>query len=393
MRHVALAPKQPDQAERKQPAVGAFQRLIDVRHGDRAGDGAAVDLGAHRAARIENRFQLGRDPAELGGRRGDEAPVLLPGLAVNRAQPLDFARELRQAQRPRDDPFARAQALRKPGDDRRRLARDVVDPGEQVLRLAIAGGLEERRILPRVVRHHQHRVAVEPVDQQARAFVERWIDRPAQRRPAAALRPCLHRFHQRLCGGGVVGFEKPEHRDVVAVALVVKTIVDRGDAAGDAMAAPREQQLDVGVGEERILSGRQPLVFGDPQRRHPVRIRRVAIVGVIDEPAELAPALHAPNVNHLALLNTLASRRAIVRVGVVRLLRRPDRDRLAAAAAVGAPRADHRDRPAVVHRGRRGCATGAAARPRLDCRRSSSWPGIFCRAGSSSARRRRSRAG
>jgi len=76
-------------------------------------------------------------------------------------------------------------------------------------------------------------------------------------------------------------------------------IVDRGDTAGDAMAAPRQEQLDVGVGEKRILSGRQPLAFGDPQRWYPVWIRPIAIVGVIDEPTELAPALHAPNVNHL----------------------------------------------------------------------------------------------
>jgi hypothetical protein len=71
------------------------------------------------------------------------------------------------------------------------------------------------------------------------------------------------------------------------------------DTAGDAMAAPRQEQLDVGVGEERILSGRQPLAFGDPQRWYPVWVRRIAIVGVIDEPTELAPALHAANVNHL----------------------------------------------------------------------------------------------
>src|SRR4029450_3123927 len=87
--------------------------------------------------------------------------------------------------------------------------------------------------------------------------------------------------------------------DIVAVALVVKMIVDRGDTAGDAMSAPGEEQLDVGVGEEGVLSGCQPLAFGNPQRRHPVWIRRIAIVGVIDEPAELAPALHAPNPNHL----------------------------------------------------------------------------------------------
>ena len=162
---------------------------------------------------------------------------------------------------------------------------------------------------------------------------------PRTRARPRALRPRLDRVQQRLRGVGVVRFEEAEHRDVVAVRLVVEPIVDRGDAADDAVAAPGEEQLDVGVGEERILSRRQPLVLGEPQRRHPVRIARVAVVGVVDEPAELAPAVHAPNVNHLGILNTLASRRAFVRVDVVRLLSpRLTVARLAAAAAVGAPR-------------------------------------------------------
>ena len=47
------------------------------------------------------------------------------------------------------------------------------------------------------------------------------------------------------------------------------------DAADDAIAAPGEQQLDVGVREERILLRREPLALGDPQRRNPVRIARL----------------------------------------------------------------------------------------------------------------------
>ena len=69
----------------------------------------------------------------------------------------------------------------------------------------------------------------------------------------------------------------------------MQPIVDRGDPADDATRrATREQQLDVGVSEEWILLRVQPLVFADPQRRHPVRVGRVALVHVIDEPADLA---------------------------------------------------------------------------------------------------------
>ena len=80
--------------------------------------------------------------------------------------------------------------------------------------------------------------------------------------------------------------------------LVVQSIVDRGDTAGDAAVAGCKQQFDLGMLEERILRRRQPLVFGQAQRRQPVRIGGVALVGIVDELAEVASPRDAPNVDH-----------------------------------------------------------------------------------------------
>ena len=96
----------------------------------------------------------------------------------------------------------------------------------------------------------------------------------------------------------ILRLEEAEHRHVVAVRVVVQAIVDRGDASDDAIAARGEQQIDVGVLEERVLRGRQALVLGDAQRRYPMRIGGVPVVSVVDEPAEVAPVRGAANVGH-----------------------------------------------------------------------------------------------
>src|SRR5207249_283349 len=144
----------------------------------------------------------------------------------------------------------------------------------------------------RIVRHQQHRIGVEALDQQSRALVERRVERTAHVRAAACARPRLDAFEQRPRGFAVLRFEKAEHRDVVAVRLVVQPIVNRRDAAHDLAAAPGEQQLDVRVREKRILLRREPLAFRHPQRRNPVRIACVDLVGVIDEPVKLRAAAY-----------------------------------------------------------------------------------------------------
>ena len=98
-----LAPQQAEQPEREEPAVGAFQRLIDIGNGDRARDGPAVDLGTHRASRIEDLAQLRRQAAEFRGGRRNEAPVARPGATVDFTQAFDLPLELTELQRPDDD--------------------------------------------------------------------------------------------------------------------------------------------------------------------------------------------------------------------------------------------------------------------------------------------------
>ena len=234
--------------------------------------------------------------SSLGGRH--EAPVALPGAGVELAQAVDLARELGHL----DWPHGQLQRLAPPlGDPRhqgRHAAVEVVQPREQILDLLVARPLDERGVLRRVVRHEQHRIGVEPVDEQAAHVVQRRADRPADVRAPARLRPGLDRRQQRRGRVGVVGFEEAEHRDVVVVRLLVQAIVDRGDAADDAIAAPGEQQLHLGVRKERVLLRVDAIVFAEPQRRHPVRVARVALVHVVDEPPALTAGADRANLQH-----------------------------------------------------------------------------------------------
>src|SRR6185295_4310452 len=159
--HVTSAQQQPHESQRKQPAVGPFERLIDVGDRDGAGDGPAVDFGEHGAARVENRLQLNREPAELGFGRRHEPPVAFPRPTVDDAQPLDLPGELREVQRPDDDALPLADAGGELCEDRRRLTIELVDPREQVLDFLVTRRLDLRAVLAWVVGHHDHRIAVE----------------------------------------------------------------------------------------------------------------------------------------------------------------------------------------------------------------------------------------
>jgi hypothetical protein len=176
-------------------------------------------------------------------------------------------------------------------DDRRHFARDVVQPREEILRLPVAGRFDERRVLRRVVGHQQHRVDLEPVDEEAAVVVERRIDRSAQMAPAARRRPSLRGLEQRAARLRVGGLEEAEHAHIVVVRVVVPPIVDGADTADDDAGAPGEKQLDVRMREERVLGRIQPLALADPEGWHPVRIVRVALVCVIDEACKIPASL------------------------------------------------------------------------------------------------------
>ena len=53
----------------------------------------------------------------------------------------------------------------------------------------------------------------------------------------------------------VLRFEEPEGGDVVAVHVVVQAVVARQHAADHLVVLDGEEQLDIRVGEERILRG------------------------------------------------------------------------------------------------------------------------------------------
>ena len=71
---------------------------------------------------------------------------------------------------------------------------------------------------------------------------------------------------------------------MVAVVLVVDV---SGYPADDVLAAPGEEQLNVGMLEERVLLRGEAVVFGVAQRRYPVRIVFVNAPGQSDESVEV----------------------------------------------------------------------------------------------------------
>ena len=149
---------------------------------------------AHRGSKIW-RSSVASRRNSAGGRR-DEAPVARPGATVDFTQALDLALELTELERTDDDAMFLLEARRELHDRRLDVAAEVVEPRVQVLHFPVTRRLEVVRILRRVVRHHQHRVGVEAVDEESGALVERWVERPAQQRAAAVPRPRLHVLQQ-----------------------------------------------------------------------------------------------------------------------------------------------------------------------------------------------------
>src|SRR4051812_18668115 len=68
----------------------------------------------------------------------------------------------------------------------------------------------------------------------------------------------------------------------------MQAVVDGGNSTHHRARSPRQHQLHVRVGEERILRRIQPLVFADAQRRDPMRIAGVALVHVVHETPKLS---------------------------------------------------------------------------------------------------------
>ena len=88
----------------------------------------------------------------------------------------------------------------------------------------------------------------------------------------------------------VDALEEPEEADPIAVELVMRTILDRGDAADRLSVAEREEELSVGLAVKRICFGVERVTDGDAQWRHPLRV----VGGVIDLPREIDEATQIP---------------------------------------------------------------------------------------------------
>jgi hypothetical protein len=104
-------------------------------------------------------------------------------------------------------------------------------------------------------------------------------------RTAARLaRAPLRLSPQRPRRHGIVGLEEPERGDIVAV-RPLPPVVDRGHAADDAAVAAREEEIDVGVREERVLA-RVASRFRRGAAEESARIGAIAIM-IVNELPEL----------------------------------------------------------------------------------------------------------
>ena len=128
-------------------------------------------------------------------------------------------------------------------------------PGtQQVLRLA-KPARSTRRVVARVVRHHQRGRRLEAVDQEPALVVHEGDAAHAARR--ARGRAASRRPRRAALGDGLVvdALEEAEEADPVAVGLVVQAVVDGGDAADDAAVALGQEVLGLGVLEEGVSGG------------------------------------------------------------------------------------------------------------------------------------------
>jgi len=119
---------------------------------------------------------------------------------------------------------------------------DIVDPGIQIHRLAVAVALDERGIIARVVGHHHHGRFIEPVDQRAHLVVHGEVERPAHDLHALFPAPCFCSVEQRIGHGLVIdALEEAERAHQFVMDLVVPVVDDGADRADQLAVAPREE--------------------------------------------------------------------------------------------------------------------------------------------------------
>ena len=135
----------------------------------------------------------------------------------------------------------------------------------------------------------------EAVDEHSALVIRGRIGRPAHGVEATLGQPCFGGGEERVRDGLIVdALEEPEEADPIAVELVMRTILDRGDAPDRLSVAEREEQLPVGLAIKRICFRVERVADGDAQRRHPLRV----VGGVIDLPWEIDEAAQIPRRTH-----------------------------------------------------------------------------------------------
>ena len=206
-------------AEGEELAVRPREHFVDVGQHDHEGDGAPVEFGQHVEFGLDDRLQLLGRIGNLVFCERHEAPIVRPGIVEDCEDLPDFFRPARLVDRADADALVALAGLDDALDKRREGPRDVEIVGQQALGMAIAGPLDPRLVVRRIVAHHDHRRMVVALDQQARFFPDRQRDRADDARHALVAQPCLRPCQQRMGDRLVLGVEIAEHARARAHAL------------------------------------------------------------------------------------------------------------------------------------------------------------------------------
>ena len=166
---------------------------------------------------------------------------------------------------------------------------DVQAPHVQVHRLGDADFLFEQPLVVAVMPGAEDdRRALVAFDQQAALVVGREVHRADHAVAPARAQPLLGGVQQRARGLGVVLALKPAEQPPLVVLKLVEVVVDvRADPPNHSPVAVGQEELGLGVLEERVLLTIQPLLEVHQQRRHPVGLVAIQPPGKLDEGVQL----------------------------------------------------------------------------------------------------------
>ncbi len=183
---------------------------------------------------------------------------------------------------------------------RSRVTREHME-GVEVPGLGQTAGLHKFQIIPRVIGHHGNGRRVETLQQEGAFVVEREVDRPPE---------CVHAAGLSIGGDGVQEGRRnrpvvhtlvhAEEGDFFVLELIMVAVKDAGNASHRFSAAIGQEQIPLGVFEERVLADVEFFLDVHQQGGYPVRVALVDFPGEMNEPAELrfGPDLLNTDVTH-----------------------------------------------------------------------------------------------